>query len=56
LNTYQQGVYPFRIALTMQDGSQVELDGNVIGPPYAAMTRDGGVQCIQVWLEEQEGS
>jgi hypothetical protein len=53
LNTYQEGVYPVRTALTMEDRAEVELEGDVIGSPYAAMIRDGEVKCIQIWLDIQ---
>jgi hypothetical protein len=56
LNTYQEGVYATRIALALEDGSAVELEGRVIGSPYAAMIREGEVKCIQIWLDIQAES
>jgi hypothetical protein len=49
-------VYATRIALALEDGSAVELEGRVIGSPYAAMIRDGEVKCIQIWLDIQAES
>ncbi|MFP4510454.1 MAG: hypothetical protein ACLFNQ_10015 [Spirochaetaceae bacterium] len=43
-------VQPARMALTLKDGSGVEIAGNTLPPPYAAMLRDGGLSAIEITL------
>jgi hypothetical protein len=56
LDTYREGVYPTRVALALEDGSAVELEGEAIGSPYAAMIRDGRVRSVQIWLDPRAES
>jgi hypothetical protein len=48
VNTFEEGVQPHRITLRTHDSGLVELEGDVIGAPYAAMVRDGEIESVAV--------
>ncbi|MGD8969572.1 MAG: hypothetical protein PVI07_18860 [Anaerolineae bacterium] len=45
------GLKPDRMTLRTRDGQAVELDGCVIGAPYAEMVRAGGMEAIHLFFE-----
>ena len=47
-DTFAAGVQPHRITLRTRDDGLVELEGDVIGAPYAAMVRDGEIESVDV--------
>jgi hypothetical protein len=50
LDTFEAGVKSQRIVLRTDTKHRVELRADVIGPPYAAMVRDGQVKSIDVFF------
>jgi hypothetical protein len=52
-NTYSKTVHIQSIGLDL-DGEEIELRGDVIGPPYAAMVRDGRIRRIGVYFSNQQ--
>jgi hypothetical protein len=52
VDTFQPGVKPHRITLEAVDGSGVEISGDVIAAPYAALVRDGGVKAVHVFFDD----
>ncbi len=49
-DTFGKGARPVKAMLRTKDGRMVELDGDVIGPPYGEMVRQGEIESIQVLL------
>jgi hypothetical protein len=48
--TFGAGVQAHKIALHMRDGRRIELSGDVIGAPYAALVRAGQVESVHVFF------
>lgn len=40
-----------RAALTLEDGSRVEIEGGLVGDPYAALVRAGRVKALDLFLD-----
>lgn len=54
LDTFKAGMQASKIRLLTQDERVIELEGGVIGAPYAAMVRAGQVKIIRVILGMQD--
>jgi hypothetical protein len=52
LNTYSSAMRHEKIKLSFTDGNEITIQGDVIGHPYAEWVRDGRVNTIEIFLEE----
>ncbi len=54
-DTFGAGARPAKTTLRTRHGRMVELDGGVVGPPYAEMVRQGEIESIHVLLSTRRG-
>lgn len=52
LNTYSSAIRQEKIKLSFTDGNEITIQGDVIGHPFAGWVRDGRVNTIEIFLEE----
>jgi len=54
VDTCTPGLHVRKLILQLRDGQTVEIAGEVIGAPYAALVREGQIPAIEVMLGMQE--
>jgi hypothetical protein len=50
-DTFGEGARPHKATLRTRSGRLVQLDGGVVGPPYAEMVRQGEIESIHILLD-----
>jgi len=53
VDTCTPGLHVHKLILQLRDGQTVEIAGEIIGAPYAALVREGQISAIEVMLGMQ---